>query len=83
MVLTNHSAGPQQAACRGLLHPPTSAGPTEWRLAEIPAKSEQEVRLSLVVPRDAAPGRHVLSLDVRYGPWDLPQFTEAIVVVPG
>jgi glyoxylase-like metal-dependent hydrolase (beta-lactamase superfamily II) len=83
VVVTNHSAGPQQAACRGLLHPVTSGRPTEWRRAEIAAKSEQEVRLSLIVPRDTAPGRHVLSIDVCYGPWDLPQFTEAIVVVPG
>jgi hypothetical protein len=83
VVVTNHSAGPQQAACRGLLHPATSGRPTEWRRAEIAAKSEQEIRLSLAVPGDAAPGRHVLSIDVRFGPWDLPQFTEAIVMVPG
>jgi hypothetical protein len=81
VVVTNHSAGPQRVACRGLLHPAVSRRPTEWRRAEIAAKSEQEVRLSLAVPRDDAPGRHVLSIDLRYGPWDLPQFTEAIVVV--
>ena len=83
VVVTNHSTAPQQAACRGLLHPATSGRPTEWRRDEIAAKSEKEIRLSLAVPDDAAPGRHVLSIDVRYGPWDLPQFTEAIVVIPG
>ena len=83
VVLTNHSARPQQAACRGLLHPAASARPTEWRSAGIAAKSEQRIPLSLAVPSHAAPGRHVLSIDVRYGSWDLPQFTEAIVVVAG
>jgi len=33
------------------------------------------------VPRDAKPGRHVVPVDLRYGPWELPQFSEAIVVV--
>jgi hypothetical protein len=81
VVMTNHSTGPRQAACRGLLHPATPGQPTPWRSAQVAAKSEQRIPLSLVVPPDAAPGRHVLTIDLRYGPWDLPQFTEAIVVV--
>jgi hypothetical protein len=48
---------------------------------EVPAKTEGTLRLSLRVAPDAPPGRRVIPVDVRYGPWTLPQYTEAIVVV--
>jgi hypothetical protein len=38
-------------------------------------------RLTLPVPANAPPGRYVVPIDVKYADHDLPQFTEAIVVI--
>ena len=55
--------------------------PTAWTSAAVPPKTEGEVRLLLHVPVDAKPGRYVVPVDLRYDRWDLPQFTEAIVLL--
>jgi hypothetical protein len=72
VVVTNHSAKVHEAACR-------ASG--AWTSALVPAKGEARLRLSTRIPTDARPCRVVVPVDVRYGPWTLPQFTEAIVVL--
>ena len=86
VVFTNHSAEPRQAACRAVLPQAFGSGPqhdrtSDWVRATVPAKTEQSLQLSLRMPDTVAPGRHVIPVDVTYGPWTLPQFTEAIVLV--
>ena len=95
LVITNHSSQPQAAACRPIV--PRSwdgkgtdpAWPSQaeraraipWYEAEVAAKSEGHIRFSLRIPAGVKPGRYVVPLDVRYGRWALPQFTEAIIVL--
>ncbi len=84
VVVTNHSSERNTAACRAVLPRAWSGGrskDTAWAKTDIPAKKDGEVLLELRVPDDAPPGRHVIPVDLRYGPWDLPQFTEGVVVV--
>jgi len=94
VVVTNHSMEARAAACRPVL--PRSWGGTaeplaavapenvaNWPRAQVPAKSEGEVRLAFRVPSGVEPGRYVIPVDVCYGEWTLPQFQEAIVVVEG
>jgi glyoxylase-like metal-dependent hydrolase (beta-lactamase superfamily II) len=80
VVVTNHSSETREAACRAVV-PRGWTAPSEWTKIEVPAKTEGTLRLSLRVAPDAPPGRRVIPVDVRYGPWTLPQYTEAIVVV--
>jgi len=51
----------------------------DWPTVDVPAKSDGRVRLSFRIPKEAKPGRYVIPIDMRYGRWALPQFTEAIV----
>ena len=91
MVVTNHSTQPRTAACRAILPrawqgrqiqtPTTTVDTSDWPGTSVEAKSEATIRVSIEVPADAKPGRHVIPLDLRYGPWTLPQFSEAIVVL--
>jgi len=83
VVVTNHSTEPRSAACRPALPRAWNAatGDAEWSRVEIAPKSEGEVRVAFDVPRRVEPGRYVVPVDLRYGPWDLPQFQEAIVVI--
>lgn len=81
VVITNHSAEPRTAACRAVMPRAWHGGTTGWMSAQVPAKRDGEVRLALHVPVGAPPGRYVIPVDVKYGEWDLPQFTEAIVAV--
>ncbi len=81
VVVTNHSAKPRTAVCRAVLPRTFGGKTTNWVSVEIPAKTEGEVRLSFQVPAGVKPGRYVIPIDLRYGKWVLPQFTEAIVVV--
>jgi hypothetical protein len=37
--------------------------------------------LRLRIPGKVQPGRHVIAVDLRYGSWTLPQFTEAIIAI--
>ena len=80
VVYTNHSAEPREATCRPVL-------PPEWGV-EVGARSEGgaaraefRVPFAWIVPRDAAPGRYVVPVDVNYAGRRLGQFREAIVVV--
>lgn len=81
VVLTNHSPKAQAAACRAV--PPRSwkLGPTEWTGGQIAARSEGPLGVAIRIPAEAKAGRYVVPIDVRFGKWDLPQFSEAIIVV--
>jgi len=92
VVATNHSSQTQKLACRAVLprawgpaatgqNAATAAAPNRWPSAEIPAKTDGQADLSLSVPAGTSAGRYVVPIDVHYGPWVLPEFTEAIVVV--
>ena len=90
VVVMNHSAAPRRAACRavpprrwggGVLAPASTADASDWPAAEIPAKSEGRVRLSLSTPAKAPPGRYAVPVDVRYGSMVLPQFAVVLIVI--
>lgn len=81
VVVTNHSGAARKASVRAVLPRAWGGGATDWTAAEVPAKTEAALRLDFAVPRGVPPGRHVLTIDVAYGDWDLPQFAEAVVVV--
>ncbi|UCD29217.1 MAG: MBL fold metallo-hydrolase [Planctomycetota bacterium] len=85
VVVTNHSKERRTLSCRAVLprlwDGRGTAASTNWAKADIPAKKEGEVALTLDIPADAQPGRYVIPIDVRYGTWNLPQFTEGIVTV--
>ena len=49
--------------------------------ADIRPKSEGRLRLTFRIPAGIKPARQPIAVDVRYGPWTLPQFTEAIVAI--
>ncbi|MBN1422551.1 MAG: MBL fold metallo-hydrolase [Planctomycetes bacterium] len=78
VIVTNHAPGIRAASARAV---PQWSSPSEWREIEIPAKRDGAIRLRFRVPADAKPGRYVVPFDLRHGGKDLPQFTEAIVVV--
>jgi len=87
VVVTNHSDGPRDVACRAVLPGAWSSAAdspgnaTDWGRTSIPAKSEAHVALRLSIPEGVRPGRYVIPIDVQYGGRTLPQWTEAIVVV--
>jgi len=81
VVVTNHAATGQSAACRAVLPKSWGGKATDWTSAEVPAKAERPLTLTLAVPAGIPAGRYVLPIDVKHGPWDLPQFAEAIVDV--
>lgn len=80
VVFTNHSTAPRRAACRAVLPRAWGVPATAWAEVEVAAKADGEVRLAFSLPAGAA-GRQPVPIDVRYGEWDLPQFTEAMLVV--
>ena len=89
LVVTNHSPAARTARCRPVLPrawPDGTGGrgsrrAAPWAEATIAAKTEGAIPLSVRVPAGAKPGRYVVPIDLRYGPLDLPQITEAILVV--
>ncbi len=88
VVVTNHSTCAHKLACRPVLPPrwftdaSLSSDPAaHWVRTEIPAKTEGQVELTLSVPANASAGRHVIPIDICFGPWTLPQFTEAVFVI--
>ncbi len=95
VIVTNHSIEERLAACRVILPRgwdkrndvdtgSLSSAPADrsgWQKATIPAKKEREIVLQFQVPSGITAGRYVVCVDIRYGTWSLPQFTEAIVVV--
>ena len=84
VVITNHSTIPQTAACRIVLPKAFRSENTKWIETEISSKTEGSLPFSLNVPKDMPPGRYVIPIDVKYGPWTLPQFAETIVdITPG
>lgn len=83
VVFTNHSASDRTARCRTVPPKAFSARAAPWVSREVASKKEQSVEMQLAIPDGLSPGRYVCPIDVRYGDWDLPQFTEAIVdIVP-
>ena len=81
VVIASHSTDPNTAACRAVLPKAFGGGHTSWVEAEVPAKTEKDLPLVFSVLPDAQAGRYVVPVDVKYGPWNLPQFAEAIVDV--
>ena len=95
VVVTNHSHEERPAACRIVLPRawgkpseadtrPAGSAPadeSEWQKAIVLPKTEQEIMLKFRIPPGIPPGRHVVCVDLQYGTWSLPQFTEAIVAV--
>ncbi len=81
VVVTNHSAVSRTMGCRAVLPRAWRRGDDGWTTANVAAKRDGSVVLKVLVPADAAAGRYVIPIDVLYDEWDLPQFTEAIVVV--
>jgi glyoxylase-like metal-dependent hydrolase (beta-lactamase superfamily II) len=81
VVVTNHASIPQATACRAVLPKAWGGNATDWKSAEVPAKTEKSLPLAIPVPAGVPAGRYVLPVDVRHGRWDLPQFAEAIVDV--
>ena len=82
MVVTNHSAGSRKATCRAVLPQAWNGKTTDWTGIEIPAKTDGQAKLAFDVPADAKAGRYVIPVDLKYDKWNLPQFTEAVVVIP-
>jgi hypothetical protein len=76
VIVTNHAAEPRRVRARVVL--PTGA--TAWAEGEAAAKADVALDITVPVPADAA-GRRVLPIDVAYGRWELPQFTETILAV--
>lgn len=79
VIVTNHSTTAQNAACRAVLPRAFGGTAVPWVEAEIPAKTEEEFRIAFRIPADVESGRYVIPVDVKHGPWNLPQFAEAIV----
>ncbi|NLX96165.1 MAG: MBL fold metallo-hydrolase [Rhodopirellula sp.] len=81
VVVTNHSPVAKEASCRAVLPQAWRAEAAEWTKAEISPKQQGRLRIAFGVPTGLQAGRYVVPVDVRYGQWDLPQFTEVIVSV--
>jgi hypothetical protein len=81
VVVTNHAPTAQPTACRAVFPKAWGGKATDWNSAEVSAKSEKSLALMLSIPADVPVGRYVLPIDVKHGPWDLPQFAEAVVDV--
>jgi glyoxylase-like metal-dependent hydrolase (beta-lactamase superfamily II) len=81
VVITNHSTQAHNCACRAVLPEALGGEPGAWLQGTAPAKTEHALPLSLPIPADTPPGRYVIPIDVKHGPWHLPQFAEAIIDV--
>ena len=81
VIVTNHSAAAREASCRAVLPSTWGGGATDWSKATIAPKADGEVQLTLRIPATARTARCVVPVDLKYGAWDLPQFTETVVVV--
>ena len=83
--VTNHADGPRRVRCRPnpplAWQPPRDTGRPAWAEAVVPPKSEHPVPLRVEVPREARPGRHVVTVDVCFAQWVLPERAEAIIEV--
>ena len=81
VIVTNHAPAAQATACRAVLPKAWNGKATDWNSAEVPAKAEKPLTLTLPIPAGVPAGRYVVPIDVKHGTWDLPQFAEAIVDV--
>jgi len=95
VVVTNHSNKQHTVTCRAVLprswnKPAKSPGntansdhlrATKWIGADVPPKSQGQLAVSLSIPQHAKTGRYVIPIDLKYGPWNLPQFTEAVITI--
>ncbi len=81
VVFTNHSKKTQAAECRAIAPGRWRCGPSAWSRGEIGSKEEGTLGVKLTIPPKVGPGRYIVPIDVRYGSRELPQFTEAVVVV--
>ena len=81
VVVTNHSSEAREARCRAVLPRSLGGGTTAWAGGRVPAKEEKSLGLVLSLPASAPAGRHVIAVDVEFGPWHLPQFAEALIEV--
>ncbi|NUQ62509.1 MAG: MBL fold metallo-hydrolase [Pirellulales bacterium] len=81
VVVTNHSRAANRASCRPALPKSWRSEGAAWTAADVPPKENGRLRIAFRIPGGIASGRYVIPVDLRYGPWDLPQFTEAVVVV--
>ena len=81
VVVTNHSTKANMTACRAVLPSAWRSKPAPWIEKSIPPKSEGRLSISFNIPATAKPGRYAIPIDVRYAGRQLPQFTEAIIVV--
>jgi len=79
VVITNHSTESHAAACRPVFPKAMEAGPSEWIEATAASKCECSLPLRVTLPSTLRAGRYVIPIDVRFGPWQLPQFTEMLV----
>jgi hypothetical protein len=79
IVITNHSTEPRPASCRAVLPKTLGKRRTAWVEATAAAKAELRIPLKLRIPAEAAAGRYVAAIDVKFGPWRLPQIAEAII----
>ncbi len=82
VIVTNHSAKACEAEARVVLPASWSQSPASWTRVSAPAKKETPLALSFTIPASVKSGRYVVPIDIRYGNRELPQFAEAIVVVP-
>ncbi len=81
VVVTNHSAVPKKCVCRAVPPQAWRNRNSDWISIEASPKAEAQARVTLMTPADVAPGRYVIPIDITYGDRDLPQFTEAIIVI--
>lgn len=79
VVVTNHAKSGRRYACRAIPPKEWGTNKTSWVSEHIPGKAERTIGLELEVPRDIAPGRYVVALDVRQDLRELPRFTECII----
>jgi len=56
-------------------------GATQWAEAVAASKAEDRLPFSVSIPADARAGRYVVAVDVKFGKWELPRFSETIVDV--
>jgi glyoxylase-like metal-dependent hydrolase (beta-lactamase superfamily II) len=81
VVVTNHSPVSRTLACRAVLPRAWRGGPTGWTSVKAAPKIDARARIAISVPANTSPGRYVIPVDVKYADHDLPQLTEAIVVI--
>ncbi len=81
VVVTNHGRSSRSAGCRAVLPKSLGGGESAWVEAAIPARQEGSLALAVTLPGDLPAGRYVVPIDVRFGSWNLPQFTEAVLDV--